>query len=72
MGVLGGDVWVNQAGRWVSPGDSWYCDRVNYEAPRAFAVRSCEKASAYIRKYPESDQGATAYVLVFADKQNND
>ena len=67
IGVLGGDVYRQDSGRYVPIYDSWYCERGEEERPGEFCTRSFEKATDYIQSYPESG-GSILFTLVLADR----
>jgi len=51
IGILGGDVYVNNNGTIEANYDNWYCNIMQDETPLAFIQRSNSVAVAYIENY---------------------
>lgn len=65
IAILGGDVLRKTDDLFEYDYNNWFIDRKQNESSEAYAVRSLEHAEAYLRKFPDSDDGSVAYVLVF-------
>lgn len=69
MSVLGGDVYVEEAGRLRPAYANWACERARSEDLSEFAKRSCAKAKRYLESYSDDPSQRTFYVLVVSGDQ---
>jgi hypothetical protein len=65
IAILGGDVLQKRSDNFEHEYSSWHVDPLESESVEAYAERSLEETTAYIRGFPDPDDGSVAYVLVF-------
>lgn len=66
--VLGGDVYVDEAGVLRSAFEGWHCDRPQREPFPRYVRRSWKAARDYISRYPTTPRGEPYFVLVVDDQ----
>src|SRR5438552_6080379 len=66
-GILGGDVLKVTNGRLGYTYDNWSVKRIPNEDVRDFLARSITESAAYIRKYPDLEDGTILYSLVVSE-----
>jgi hypothetical protein len=66
-GVLGGDVLKVTDGRLRYTYDNWFVKRIPDEDVMDFLTRSIVESDAYIRAYPDSEDGTVFYSLVISE-----
>jgi len=65
IAILGGDVLRKCGDKFEHDYSNWHVDRQPSESAKAYAERSREETTKYVRGFPDSENGSIAYVLVF-------
>ena len=60
----GGDVIVEEGGRWRYMGDNWFCQRDEFPTQDEYIEASISKAEEFIKNYTETGGARYYYVLV--------
>ncbi|MCG8422127.1 MAG: Imm40 family immunity protein [Proteobacteria bacterium] len=69
VSILGGDVYVEEAGRIRPTYANWACERTPNEELSAFTERSTAEAKRYLESYMEAPGQQTFYVFVVSTEQ---
>jgi hypothetical protein len=67
VAIAGGDVIRLESGRPQYTYDNWHADRREAESLADYLKRSWETARAYVRQYPDPEDGTILYDLVVAE-----
>lgn len=67
IGILGGDVYRNVDGRFISLGDNWACNPIVHEGEDEYFLRSKKESLAYIGNYPIDNTDCILFSLVFSE-----
>lgn len=67
IGILGGDVYIINAGRLDPLYDNWSCEVRMSESTEEYFSRSKAEALNYISKYPISPKENVVFAIIFTD-----
>ncbi|HAH19604.1 MAG: hypothetical protein A2Y00_07480 [Omnitrophica WOR_2 bacterium GWF2_43_52] len=65
VAILGGDVLQKRERRFEHESSSWHSDRREDELWLDYALRNWSETMAYLKRFPDPEDGSFAYVLVF-------
>ena len=68
IGILGGDLYVQEGDSISSTGDNWYCERIPDEDDQSYYARSKLESIQFINKKTDIEDENSLFVLVMTEQ----